>query len=369
MHEPPMPPGERPTQALGHAQPSARLERLAAEHERLRKQVLRRRRELERLEADIREIGSEMGARAVPFIEETLRLDAAIHTAFADILARKKLSRSAREHIRTIYTILMQNGTISPPEYAKRYARQDGAGPGEGADRGARPDGDAGPQDGADAGAAGQDADESHRGRAAHLRDLRKTFIALADVMHPDKVQCEEEKQARTEAMKELNQAYRDGDVARLLEIERAWNLQGKLEAGDEDEIERRCQAIERQNALLVDQFRALGKTLRLVRRSESGTMVAEVRQLRRQHDPDPVGALLEPVEAELEILRAMASFVQSFVNGEISLDQFLAGPTLPGYFEEEEEEPDFDALLELMEKAIAQAARKAKAKKKPRKR
>jgi hypothetical protein len=364
-----MPPGERPTQALGHAKPSARLKRLAAEHERLRKQVQRRRRELERLEADIRESGTEMATRAVPFIEETLRLDAAIHTAFADILARKRLSRDAREQIRGIYTILMQHGTISPPEYAKKYARQDGSG--EGADRGARPAGDAGAQDGAESGAAGQDADESHRGRAAHLRDLRKTFLALADAMHPDKVQCEEEKHARTEAMKELNQAYRDGDVARLLEIERAWNLQGKLEAGDEDEIERRCQAIERQNALLVDQFRALGKTLRLLRRSESGTMVAEVRQLRRQRDPDPIGALLEPVEAELETLRAMASFVQSFLDGEISLDDFLAGPTLPGYFEEDEEEPDFDALLELMEKAVAQATRKAKAKKKkkPRKR
>lgn len=358
-----MPPGERPTQALGHSQPSARLQRLAAEHERLRKQVQRRRRELERLEADIREIGGEMAARAVPFIEETLRLDAAIHTAFADILARKKLSRDAREQIRGIYEILMHNGTISPPEYAKKYARQDGAGPGQGADRGARPDGDAGPQAGADSGAAGPDADESHHGRAAHLRDLRKTFLALVEVMHPDKVQCEEDKHARTEAMKELNQAYRDGDVARLLEIERAWNLEGKLEAGGEDEIERRCQAIERQNALLVEQFRALGKTLRLLRRSESGTMVVEVRQLRRQRAPDPIAALLEPVEEELEILRAMASFVQSFVNGEISLDQFLAGPTLPGYFEEEE--PDFDALLELMEKAVAQATRKAKQKKK----
>lgn len=355
-----MPPDERSSEALGHAQPSARLQHLAGEHERLRKQVLRRRRELERFETDLREIGNAVSARTMPFLEEVMRLDAAIHAAFAAILARKDLSRRARMNIRNIYENLIDEETISArepgPTDSADSAGQDDAGPRQRAGRHDGPRGRAGNEPGEGAGGA----DASHRGRATHLRDLRKTFLALADAIHPDKVQNEEEKRARTEAMKELNQAYREGDLARLLELERAWNLEGKLDPGEGDELERRCQSLERKNELLAGQLRELGQTLRALRRSEPGLMVVDVRRLRRERDPDPLATILEPLEGELDTLRTLASFVQAFQNGEMSLAQFLEGPQIP-LLDDDGEEIDFDELIEMLQEAILREAREAR--------
>jgi hypothetical protein len=359
-----MHPEERSTQALGPAQTSARLQHLTAEHERLRKKVLRRRRELERFDADLREIAGIVSVRTRPLIEEALRLDATIHAAFAQILAGKNLSRRARAHIHGIYDTLMEEGTISLRAHARAHGPEDAPWPGAGD---AAPGSQAAPP-GAEPGADDGDAGTGHLGRAAHLRDLRKTFLALVDAMHPDKVQSEEEKQARTEAMKELNQAYRDGDLARLLELERAWNLEGKLDPGGGDELERRCQSLERKNELLAEQLRHLGLTLRALRRSEPGFMVVEVRRLRRRRDPDPVATVLEPLDGEIDVLRKLASFVQAFQNGEMSLAQFLDGPDLFELLDEDDDDDiDFDELVILMQKAVRQAARKAR--KKPRNR
>lgn len=342
-------PDERATRALGHARPSARLQHLDAEHERLRKKVLSRRRELERFEADLREIGALISARGGSLIEEVLRLDAAIHASFADILARKTLSRRARAQICEIYATLERAGMISSRDGDDDDDDDDAIGTDEwyGPDEHAR----------RHAGGGGETETETepgagahiHRGRATHLRDLRKTFLTLADAIHPDKVQGEEEKRVRTEAMKELNHAYREGDVARILELERAWNLEGRLDAGDTaDALERRCQALERKNELLAEQLRALSQTLRLLRRTTPGSIVIDVRRLRRERDVDPIATVLEPLELEREILRRLADFVQSYQNGKMSLAQFIDGPQLAYYdsFDDDDEldlDDDFD--------------------------
>lgn len=346
-------PEERSTHALGHAQPSARLQHLSAEHEQLRKKVLRRRRELERFETDLREIGGAVAVRASTLTEEFLRLDAAIHASFADILEKKKLSKRARADICDVYEELKRDGIITPDDAAPA-STSDGW-PGdchtEPRDRGAASP-RAEPDDAGD-----QDANANHRGRAAHLRDLRKTFLALADAIHPDKVQDEDEKMARTEAMKELNRAYREGDMARILELERAWNFEGKLDPGAAaGELERRCQLLERQNALLIEQLRELSKTLSSLRRTMPGSIVVEVRRLRRDRDPDPIGIVLAPLEQELDVLRKLASFVQAFQNSEMSLARFLEGPQLPY----DGDEFDFEEIMDMVIQGVKKTTRSA---------
>jgi hypothetical protein len=366
MQESPMPPVERSAQALGHAEPSARLQHLGAEHERLRKKVLRRRRELERFEADLREIGGTVSGRASSLAEEALRLDAAIHASFADILG-KKLSRRARAEVREIYETLERDGILTPHDAAQAPGPDDWddwLGPEDRAGRHARPGGRAETRPGAEhEDGSGEDANAGHRGRAAHLRDLRKTFLAVADAIHPDKVQSEEEKLTRTEAMKELNRAYREGDLARILELERAWNLEGKLDPdGAADEIERRCQALERKNALLAEQLRELSRTLGSLRRTMPGAIVVDVRRLRRERDPDPIATVLTPVEQELDVLRSLASFVQAFQNGEMSLAEFLDGPQLADD-DLLDDEIDLDEALAALQEVVMKATRGARKK------
>jgi hypothetical protein len=360
MQEPVMFPGERSTQALGHAEPSARLQHLSAEHERLRKKVLRRRRELERFQTDLREIGGTVSGRASALVEESLRLDAAIHASFADIFRTKKLSRRARATVHDVYETLERGGIITPHDAAQAPGPDDRdddwPGPKDRAGRHAAPGG-ATETPGAEPDDGDQDANTSHRGRVPHLRDLRKMFLTLADAIHPDKVQSEEEKLARTEAMKELNRAYSEGDLARILELERAWNLEGKLDpGGPADEIERRCQVLERQNALLAEQLRSLSRTLGSLRRTMPGSVVVDVRRLRRARDPDPIATVLEPLEQELDMLRSLASFVQAFQRGEISLAAFIEGPQLAP--DDDDDEIDFDEVLQALEEIAMRSTR-----------
>ena len=366
MQEPLIPPGERATRARGHARASARLQRLSAEHEKLRKRVLRRRHELERFETELREIQGTVSGRASSLIEDARRLNVEIHASFADILDKKNLSRRDRARVREIYQMLELEGILVPAD-----AMQPPGPPGP-------EDRDDGPPDPEPEDPGGQGASAGHRGRAAHLRDLRKTFLTLADTIHPDKVQGEEEKHARTEAMKELNRAYHEGDVAGILEIERAWNLESKLEPDSAvDEIKRRCQELEHKNALLAQQLRTLSQKLSALRQTMPGAVVVDVRRLRRERDPDPIAAVLTPLELELEILRSVATFVQSFQNGEMSLERFLAGPQLDDFlddddllddddFLDDDDDDDFlddevslDDMIELLQKALKNAVRR----------
>ncbi len=327
----------------------------------MRKRVLRRRHEVERFETELRELHGTVSGRASSLLEDARRLNASIHASFADILDKKKLSRRARARVREIYEFLVLEGILAPADAMQPPGPEDR---------------DNGPPDAEPEDLGGQGANAGHRGRAAHLRDLRKTFLSLADAIHPDKVQSEEEKRARTEAMKQLNRAYHEGDLAGILEIERAWNLESKLEPDSAvDEIKRRCQALEHKNALLAEQLRTLSQRLSALRQTMPGAVVVDVRRLRRARDPDPIAAVLTPLELELEILRSLATFVQSFQNGEMSLERFLAGPQLPDDLDDDleddlfDDEVSLDDMIELLQEAIKRAGRSPGNKKRKRRR
>jgi len=52
---------------------------------------------------------------------------------------------------------------------------------------------------------------------------MRDLFRRLATAIHPDKAQDADSQEERTEAMKEVTRAYRDGDLASLIELEKVW--------------------------------------------------------------------------------------------------------------------------------------------------
>ncbi len=54
----------------------------------------------------------------------------------------------------------------------------------------------------------------------------------MAEIFHPDKVTDPETRMRHNEIMKEVNRAYKEGDIARLLEIERQHQM------GDTFEVE-----------------------------------------------------------------------------------------------------------------------------------
>ena len=154
---------------------------------------------------------------------------------------------------------------------------------------------------------------------------IRGLFRRLAEALHPDRVQDEQDKATRTEVMKQIAVAYHAGDFARLVEIERTWATSGApLATDDEGELERRLAAMERANEELRKQLRAIDRDLRLRRNSGEGQLA---RNLKRRRDAGQETSVTGEVEQDLQGLRRMLEFVRSFRDGQISLAKFLDGP------------------------------------------
>lgn len=168
----------------------------------------------------------------------------------------------------------------------------------------------------------------------AGAQSLRGLFYRLADALHPDKVQDEGDKAQRTEVMKELTQAYQAGDLARLIELERAWLLGVRGEAQREAATdtatpELRCAELENRNRALRQQLEEEKAALRALRRSPQGEFLAELRRMApgKTGAVDPLDAWLDALRQQRDGLAELLSFVRSYCDGQIDIDTFQRGP------------------------------------------
>ncbi len=167
---------------------------------------------------------------------------------------------------------------------------------------------------------------------------MRQTFLKLASLFHPDKVTDTEQQIYHNEIMKEVNRAYEEGDVARLLEIERQHHLQENIELKNsgKSEMERLCLQRERDNELLATQYENLKRELRIARSSPEGEMVKEYRAAKKQ-GLDAVAEMVSELKAELQSLENIRDFVRDFRDKKITIKEFLAGPGSTDDIPEEE--------------------------------
>jgi hypothetical protein len=105
-------------------------------------------------------------------------------------------------------------------------------------------------------------AEAAHRAKVAEegTRSLREVFRGLASRLHPDREADAAERARKTELMKEVNQAYKAGDLLKLLELQLAVeqiNL-GDLSALADERLRRYVTVLERQSRHLDDELLAL---------------------------------------------------------------------------------------------------------------
>ncbi|NES71937.1 MAG: J domain-containing protein, partial [Okeania sp. SIO2D1] len=178
------------------------------------------------------------------------------------------------------------------------------------------------------------DDGEVNLGRSS--KDIRKLFLKLAAKFHPDKADDDHAKEHHTEIMKEINVAYKNGDFARLMEIER------HIQTGNTDNIsaengpERACQQLEKEIAVLNQQLEQLKEELREVKTTPEGEMVKLYRKTEREGE-NFVDLALEEANTEVTMLEDIRDFVQSFRDKKITIKQFLQGPASVRMREEEE--------------------------------
>jgi hypothetical protein len=327
--------------AIGFARPPERLLGLLRQHDRLLADVTRKRKALERASEEVARVAAEVARRLEPIIEESRRIDAELHGLFAELLERSKLSKRARHAVRRVYEDLQDEGIVSDRPRDRGATREAGDSPGLDDDEHEPGDED----HGGGTGAAGRTKPTGDRvpgaAPAGANPTLRGLFLRLARALHPDRVQDARERADRTETMKEINRAYREGDIARLAELERDLKARGRFtnSGADDgagradvtgDELDKRCAALEETNRALHQQLKGFRRDLRALRDSDMGRMAADIeRRRQRAGKVSPFAELDAEAEADIRRLRELRDYVQAFRDGTMSLETFLRGPPI----------------------------------------
>jgi hypothetical protein len=289
-----------------------RLAELERENGRFIEQINKKRKELENFVLQTRSLATKLFQHLDRHYRERWSLDREIHQLFQEILSRDKLGKQSRKKIEERYEVLQMMGSLEPLEV------------GEDADADAELD------------EMFEEPDAGHRReeeskfesepprKTEESRKIRRTFLRLAENFHPDKVTDHETRTHHTEIMKEINRAYRENDLARLLEIERKHLEAESLDRQNQSDIERRCQMLEEQNRILKSQYETLKKELRLVKNTPEGAMLSDYRKAKREKI-DLVERLSEEIAHENEAIAELRDFVKDFRDGKITLKDFLS--------------------------------------------
>jgi hypothetical protein len=264
---------------------AARAEALLKERERLLRDVGKKKQQVERARLTAERDEQATRTRIAPVLERRQALVRELAMLFDELLRDARLSKRAKQQLNKQRALLELQGVLPPSEPAGsrqttgqvRGRRQSRAR--EGPDPTVR-----------DVASARQPGQER--------RTLRDIFRGLARAVHPDRALHEPERLRRTEAMKELTRAYEDGDLARLLELESAWQSERVL--ASEADAEARCRELERINRELLKQVRHLTRELRDVKRDA------------RQASPGPLERVVERANRELAELTSIRDFVSN---------------------------------------------------------
>ncbi|WP_103668147.1 J domain-containing protein [Pseudanabaena sp. BC1403] len=300
---------------LGLSDLRNRLNFLEKENDKLLKQIESNRTKLNNLNDSIKDVGIQIAQRIAPFRQKILELDHQIHDVFKEIFAGRKLGKKSRKDIESVYYHLQADGLISPQKLPTAADVEVDDSEDESEWRGyerrshqevmediARPDRD-------------------------DLKKIRQLFLRLADRFHPDKVTDEVEKAFRTEVMKEINLAYQNGDLARLLEIEKQQELEALIDRDSSDDLTRHCAKVESENSFLKEQLATLKQQLKLTKKTQQGEMTAVFKKITK-YGGDPIGEALFEVEAHVEVVEQLHKFVLDFRDRRITIQEFLRVPT-----------------------------------------
>lgn len=314
-----------------------RLEALQQEHERLLRDITKKRASRDVVEREARDAASSIAARVMPLREAFAVTLKELKTIFTGLLGEDShLSKRDKARVRRLYARLLPDLVGAPGDEdapsSEPFQGQGG------------PDWDEVPDDGSEAGYS------AHKPAEKNTGVLRALFRKLAIALHPDKVQDPSEREQLTQVMKEVTRAYESGDVARLVEIERSWLAQGAAPERETD-IARRIGELLSANKELRRQLRSLTAELKEIKQSVPGLASPRRRGARPRAMRAELDEMVEQMERELAELRGMRDFARRFADGEISVTEFLLGPEL----DSDDDDDPFDIMLADLIEAMAE--------------
>ncbi|BAZ03890.1 J domain-containing protein [Calothrix sp. NIES-3974] len=327
------------------------LENLEKEHQSLLKQIKRKRTELSNFVEQMRSVATKIFHQASPIVKKMSDIDQEIHQLFQEILSNRKLGKQTRRGIESVYRNLQSAGIVSPKgefdedddeELDEMFAEREHEKFDQEFDDEFR---EQFRQFREKMGQSPEVEGESAP-RSSESKQIRSYFLRLAEIFHPDKVTDAETQMRHTEIMKEINRAYQEGDLAKLLEIEKQHEAGELIDSNSEDDLSRACKRLKVQNQLLKKQYEELKRELRLVKNTPEGAMVADYRKATKQ-GIDVVQMMLGQIEQQVNIIAEIRDFVKDFHDKKITVKQFLAGPRVLQSMQEEMMEELLEQMLE----------------------
>ncbi|AFZ56430.1 J domain-containing protein [Anabaena cylindrica FACHB-243] len=297
------------------------LEGLEKEHQSLLKQIKRKRTELNNFVEQMRSLATEVFHQATPCFKKMADLDQEIHALFKEIFTTRKFGKQTQKNIEGLYLNLQMSGIIS----TKSAQEEDNDTELDELFENSEND-DEHNQNRHQYWESRNESESTSASRTEESRKVRQTFLKLAEIFHPDKVQDSETHKSHTEIMKEINKAYQEGDLARLLEIERQHQLGESIDSNSEDDLTRRCKNLEQQNEILKTQYEKLKQELRLAKNTPEGSMVSDSRKAAKQ-GINSVDLMLETLDSQINIIVDIRDFIKDFREQKITIKEFLAGP------------------------------------------
>lgn len=324
--------------ALHQSPAQARLGALTEEHEKLLRDITKKKVARDALEREARDAQSELEAKLSPLREAYLTTLRELKAIFDGLLGEDShLGKRDRARVRRFYAMLLPELAHEPPPPSS-----------SGSDWDQPPwESEAPPAD--DGREAGYSA---HKPSAQNAGLLRALFRKLAVALHPDKEQDEQQREKLTHVMKEVTRAYESGDVARLVELERSWLAPTPAPAPERElDIARRIGELLSANKELRRQLRGLTAELKELKQSLPGAATAR-RGARGRAARSELDELLAQAEHELQELRTLRDFTQRFADGDMSVNAFLVGPERAPMAAEDPLDQMLAELLEAMEDA-----------------
>jgi len=265
---------------------ATRVQALLRERARLVREAQKKKQQLEQLEQRISRDAQDMAANMAPLLERHRLLVGELTALLEELLAPGRLSKRARSQVAQIRRSLEFQGVLSPIDDWATDAADDHP-----------------------AGASRATTSEVAGARQVgqEKRSLRDIFRNLARAVHPDKARHDAERAQRNEVMKQVTRAYEDGDLARLVQLESAWNDQLAATASEDPDV--RCRHLERVNRELLDQIRHLTREIRDVKR--------HAQQAFQGASPTEI---VTGATQELDELDAIGQLLRQFRDGRITL-------------------------------------------------
>lgn len=338
------------TKPLALSQLHIRLEGLEKEHESLLKKIKKKRTELNNFVEKMRCLATDIFQKANPSFTKMSELDKEIHGLFAEIFNTRKFGKQTDKKVKAVYLNLQLAGIISP-----KFDSEDSDQELDEMFGVPHQDNDFFQEKNSHNNQYQQTQQEleyTSASRTEESRKIRQTFLRLAEIFHPDKVKDSETQMSHTEIMKEINKAYQEGDLARLLEIEQKYQVGETIDNNSEDDLSRKCKTLEQQNEILITQYENLKRELRLAKNTPEGAMVSDARKAAK-HGIDPIAQMLKSIDMQINVVTEIRDFVKKFKNQKITIQEFLEGPEKLYSLKQEMMEDMLDEMLSELERMV----------------